>query len=166
MNNYRIMKNSLILGFSLSLCVSCSSPSVNEDMDNYIDDLMSKMTLREKLGQMNLPTGGDLLSGPIVNSGLEAIRKQEVGGILNVKGVDKIYQLQRIAVEETRLGIPLIVGADVVHGYETIFPIPLAMSCTWDTTMVKQAARIAAKEASADGVSWTYSPMVDICRDA
>ena len=146
MNNYRIMKNSLILGFSLSLCVSCSSPSVNEDMDNYIDDLMSKMTLREKLGQMNLPTGGDLLSGPIVNSGLEAIRKQEVGGILNVKGVDKIYQLQRIAVEETRLGIPLIVGADVVHGYETIFPIPLAMSCTWDTTMVKQAAREFLKE--------------------
>lgn len=166
MDKHRVMKNILFLGVSLLFCFGCSEPSVDKEMDDYIDNLMSKMTLREKLGQMNLPTGGDLLSGPIVNNGLEAIRKQEVGGILNVKGVDKIYQLQRIAVEETRLGIPLIVGADVVHGYETIFPIPLAVSCTWDTTLVKRAARISAKEASADGVSWTYSPMVDICRDA
>lgn len=161
------MRKSLILGVSLLLCTSCSTPSVDKEMDAYIDALMGKMTLREKLGQMNLPTGGDLETGTIKNSGMsEAIRKQEVGGILNVKGVEKIYQLQRIAVEETELGIPLIVGADVVHGYETIFPIPLAMSCTWDTMLVQKAARIAATEASADGVSWTYSPMVDICKDA
>lgn len=161
------MSKSLILGVSLLLCTSCSTPSVDKEMDAYIDALMGKMTLREKLGQMNLPTGGDLETGTIKNSGMsEAIRKQEVGGILNVKGVEKIYQLQRIAVEETKLGIPLIVGADVVHGYETIFPIPLAMSCTWDTMLVQKAARIAATEASADGVSWTYSPMVDICKDA
>ena len=84
----------------------------------------------------------------------------------NVKGIDKIYELQRLAVEESRLKIPLLVGADVVHGYETIFPIPLALSCSWDTLAVEKMARISAIEASADGVNWTFSPMVDICRDA
>lgn len=149
------------------LLVSCTTTHEDAAMDRYIDGLLSRMTLHEKIGQMTLPTGGDLVSGSVMNSELsESIRKGEVGGILNVKGVEKIYELQRIAVEESRLGIPLIVGADVVHGYETIFPIPLAMSCSWDTTLVERAARIAAKEASADGVSWTYSPMVDICRDA
>ena len=161
------MRKSLILGVSLLLLAGCSTLSADKEMDAYIDALMEKMTLRDKLGQMNLPTGGDLETGTIKNSGMsEAIRRQEVGGILNVKGVEKIYQLQRIAVEETTLGIPLIVGADVVHGYETIFPIPLAMSCTWNTDLVQKAARIAATEASADGVCWTYSPMVDICKDA
>ena len=82
----------------------------------------------------------------------EAIRAGEVGGFFNVKGVDKIYQMQRMAVEETRLGIPLIVGADVIHGYETIFPIPLALSCSWDTAAVTRMARISATEASADGI--------------
>ena len=161
------MRKSLILGVSLLLLAGCSTLSADKEMDAYIDALMEKMTLRDKLGQMNLPTGGDLETGTIKNSGMsEAIRRQEVGGILNVKGVEKIYQLQRIAVEETTLGIPLIVGADVVHGYETIFPIPLAMSCTWNTDLVQKAARIAATEASADGVCWTYSPMVDICKGA
>lgn len=160
-------KRNFILGLPLLISVGCSNMTGGSEMDKYIDNLMSKMTLREKLGQMNLPTGGDLVSGSVMNSELsESIRKQEIGGFLNVKGVEKIYQLQKIAVEETRLGIPMIVGADVVHGYETIFPIPLALSCTWDTTLVEKAARVSAKEASADGVSWTYSPMVDICRDA
>lgn len=160
-------KRNFILGLPLLISVGCSNMTGGNEMDKYIDNLMSKMTLREKLGQMNLPTGGDLVSGSVMNSELsESIRKQEIGGFLNVKGVEKIYQLQKIAVEETRLGIPMIVGADVVHGYETIFPIPLALSCTWDTTLIEKAARVSAKEASADGVSWTYSPMVDICRDA
>lgn len=94
------------------------------------------------------------------------IRKQEIGGFFNVKGIDKIYELQRLAVEESRLKIPLLVGADVIHGYETIFPIPLALSCSWDTLAVEKMARISAIEASADGINWTFSPMVDICRDA
>ena len=115
----------------------------------------------------NLPSGGDLVTGSVMNSELsDMIRKEEIGGFFNVKGIKKIYDLQRLAVEETRLKIPLIVGADVIHGYETIFPIPLALSCSWDTLAIQRMARISAIEASADGICWTFSPMVDICRDA
>lgn len=96
----------------------------------------------------------------------DMIRKQEIGGFFNVKGIQKINALQHLAVEESRLKIPLLVGADVIHGYETIFPIPLALSCSWDTLAVERMARISAIEASADGINWTFSPMVDICRDA
>ena len=160
----------LVLG---ALCgitfFSCSASGGGKDaeMDRFITDLMGKMTIREKLGQLNLPSGGDLVTGSVMNTELgDMIRKEEIGGFFNVKGVKKIYDLQRLAVEETRLKIPLIVGADVIHGYETIFPIPLALSCSWDTLAVQQMARIAAIEASADGICWTFSPMVDICRDA
>ena len=136
-------------------------------MDRFVTDLMGKMTIREKLGQLNLPSGGDLVTGSVMNSELsDMIRKEEIGGFFNVKGIKKIYDLQRLAVEENRLKIPLIVGADVIHGYETIFPIPLALSCSWDTLAIQRMARISAIEASADGICWTFSPMVDICRDA
>lgn len=160
----------LVLG---ALCgitfFSCSASGGGKDaeMDRFITDLMGKMTIREKLGQLNLPSGGDLVTGSVMNTELgDMIRKEEIGGFFNVKGVKKIYDLQRLAVEETQLKIPLIVGADVIHGYETIFPIPLALSCSWDTLAVQQMARISAIEASADGICWTFSPMVDICRDA
>lgn len=137
------------------------------EMDRFVTDLMGKMTIREKLGQLNLPSGGDLVTGSVMNSELsDMIRKEEIGGFFNVKGIKKIYDLQRLAVEENRLKIPLIVGADVIHGYETIFPIPLALSCSWDTLAIQRMARISAIEASADGICWTFSPMVDICRDA
>lgn len=136
-------------------------------MDRFISELMDKMTLREKLGQLNLPSGGDMVTGTVMSGELsEQIRKQEIGGVFNVKGVDKIRELQRIAVEETRLGIPLVVGADIIHGYRTVFPIPLAMACSWDTAAVERMAQVAAKEAAANGICWTFSPMVDICRDA
>ena len=136
-------------------------------MDRFITDLMDRMTLREKLGQLNLPSGGDLVTGSVMNGELsDMIRKQEIGGFFNVKGIQKINVLQHLAVEESRLKIPLLVGADVIHGYETIFPIPLALSCSWDTLAVERMARISAIEASADGINWTFSPMVDICRDA
>lgn len=148
---------------------SCSESGGGKEveMDRFVTGLMGKMTIREKLGQLNLPSGGDLVTGSVMNSELsDMIRKEEIGGFFNVKGIKKIYDLQRLAVEETRLKIPLIVGADVIHGYETIFPIPLALSCSWDTLAIQRMARISAIEASADGICWTFSPMVDICRDA
>ena len=148
---------------------SCSESGGGKEveMDRFVTDLMGKMTIREKLGQLNLPSGGDLVTGSVMNCELsDMIRKVEIGGFFNVKGIKKIYDLQRLAVEETRLKIPLIVGADVIHGYETIFPIPLALSCSWDTLAIQRMARISAIEASADGICWTFSPMVDICRDA
>ena len=149
--------------------LSCSESGGGKEveMDRFVTDLMGKMTIREKLGQLNLPSGGDLVTGSVMNSELsDMIRKEEIGGFFNVKGIKKIYDLQRLAVEENRLKIPLIVGADVIHGYETIFPIPLALSCSWDTLAIQRMARISAIEASADGICWTFSPMVDICRDA
>lgn len=124
------------------------------------------MTLDEKIGQLNLPVGGDVLSGDGGASPLDSlIMAGMAGGVFNVTGVDEISRLQHLAVEHSPHGIPLLVGADVVHGYKTIFPIPLALSCTWDTTAVERMARITAIEATADGVNWNYSPMVDICRD-
>ena len=138
----------LVLG---ALCgitfFSCSASGGGKDaeMDRFITDLMGKMTIREKLGQLNLPSGGDLVTGSVMNTELgDMIRKEEIGGFFNVKGVKKIYDLQRLAVEENQLKLPLIVGADVIHGYETIFPIPLALSCSWDTLAVQQMARISA----------------------
>lgn len=135
-------------------------------MDKFINDLMSKMTLEEKIGQLNLPSSGDITTGQAKSSNIaEKIKKGQVGGLFNIKGVEKIKEVQRIAVEQSRLKIPLIFGMDVIHGYETVFPIPLGMAATWDMTAVEQSARIAAIEASADGICWTFSPMVDISRD-
>ena len=136
-------------------------------MDEYIDDLMGKMTVQEKIGQLNLMPAGTIVTGISEESPImELISQGQLGGVLNLKGVDNIRALQKAAVETSRLGIPLIIGMDVIHGYETIFPLPLALSCTWDIPAIQQSARIAAKEASADGVCWTYSPMVDIALDA
>jgi len=139
----------------------------NSKMDSFIDDLMSKMTVEEKLGQLNLPGAGDITTGQASSSDIaKKIREGKVGGLFNIKSVAKIREVQRVAVEESRLKIPLIFGMDVIHGYETVFPIPLGLSCTWDTSLIEKSARIAAVEASADGICWTFSPMVDIGRDA
>ena len=160
----------VLAGLASAALYGCTQPGNNtqeKEMDEFISGLMDKMTLREKLGQLNLPAGGDLTTGTVQNSNLaEMIRKQELGGFFNVMSVEKIRELQRIAVEETRLGIPLVVGADVIHGYQTIFPIPLALACSWDTLATERMAQISAKEATANGIAWTFSPMVDICRDA
>ena len=124
------------------------------------------MTLDEKIGQMNLPVGADIVTGDIMNSDIGAdIAAGRVGGVFNMKGCGKIREYQRIAMENSRLGIPLIFGMDVVHGYETVFPIPLALSCSWDMDAIEESARIAASEASAAGICWTFSPMVDISRE-
>lgn len=131
-----------------------------------VGELMSRMTLDEKIGQLNLLPGGDLTTGAVLNSPLaEKAKAGELGAVLNVKGADKIRELQRVAVEESRLGIPILFGQDVIHGNETVFPIPLAQACSWDTALVRMSAAVAASEASATGIAWTYSPMVDVCND-
>ena len=135
-------------------------------MDRFIDELMNRMTLQEKIGQLNLPVSGNIVTGEAKSSDIAAkIERGQVGGLFNLKGVANIRALQEIAVEKSRLKIPLLFGMDVIHGYETVFPIPLALACSWDMDAVKQSARIAAVEASADGICWTFSPMVDLCRD-
>ncbi|MCI1731646.1 MAG: beta-glucosidase BglX [Prevotella sp.] len=135
-------------------------------MKKFIDDLMSKMTLHEKIGQLNLMVAGDITTGGAMDTKVgSGVAEGSIGGVFNVKGVDKIRSLQDIAVKKTKLGIPLIVGMDVVHGYETIFPIPLALSASWDLQAIERCAQISALEASADGINWTYSPMVDIALD-
>ncbi|RKS55858.1 beta-glucosidase [Gillisia mitskevichiae] len=135
-------------------------------MDQKIDSLLSVMTLEEKLGQLNLPSSGDITTGQSKSSDVaKKIKEGKIGGLFNIKSVEKIKEVQRIAVEESRLKIPLIFGMDVIHGYETTFPIPLGLSTSWDMPLIQETARIAAQEASADGINWTFSPMVDISRD-
>ena len=132
----------------------------------FVAELLSKMTLDEKLGQLNLPTSGDITTGQANSSDVaKNIAEGKVGGLFNIKSVQKIKEVQKIAVEKSRLKIPLLFGMDVIHGYETTFPIPLGLSCTWDMNLIERSAQIAAKEASADGINWTFSPMVDISRD-
>lgn len=135
-------------------------------MNAFIDNLMSKMTLHEKIGQLNLPVTGDIVTGQAKSSDIAGkISRGEVGGLFNLKGVEKIREVQKLAVEKSRLHIPLIFGMDVIHGYETVFPIPMALSCSWNMDAIEKSARIAASECSSDGICWTFSPMVDICRD-
>ena len=132
----------------------------------FVNSLLSKMTLDEKLGQLNLPGAGDITTGQAQSSDIgKKIEEGKVGGLFNIKGVEKIREVQKVAVEKSRLKIPLIFGMDVIHGYETNFPIPLGLASSFDTNLVQQSARIAANEASADGINWTFSPMVDISRD-
>lgn len=155
--------------FAASLVIVAAGVQAQEaprDMGRFIDQLMKKMTLEEKIGQLNLPVTGEITTGQAKSSDVaKRIRNGEVGGLFNLKGVERIREVQRQAVEESRLGIPLLFGMDVIHGYETIFPIPLGLSCTWDMKAIEESARIAAIEASADGISWTFSPMVDVSRD-
>ena len=135
-------------------------------MNQFIDELMGKMTLQEKIGQLNLPVTGDIITGSAVSGNVvDKIKAGQVGGLFNMKGVQSIRQLQEVAVKQSRLGIPLIFGMDVIHGYETVFPIPFAMSMSWDMDAIRNSARIASIEATADGICWTFSPMVDICRE-
>lgn len=143
-----------------------SAQAQDQKMNAFIDQLMAKMTVEEKLGQMNLLPGTSATTGELKDSPLLTLIEQgKLGTVLNQTGVESIRQLQD-AAKRSRLGIPVLVGMDVIHGYETIFPIPLGMSCSWDLEAIEQAARIAAKEATADGICWTYSPMVDIALDA
>lgn len=158
----------LLQRLMIVLLLAGSLPVAGQDakMKTFIDALMKKMTLEEKLGQLNLPGSGDIVTGQAGSSDIaKKIEQGKVGGLFNIKSVAKIKEVQKLAVEKSRLKIPLIFGMDVIHGYETVFPIPLGLSCSWDMDLIKRSAQIAATEASADGINWTFSPMVDIARD-
>ncbi len=157
----------LLMGCAISFAQS--SPS--NGMQIFIDSLLQKMTLEEKVGQMNQYNGFWEVTGPVPNEGnaklkYEHLKKGMVGAVLNVKGTANVRKLQEIVVKESRLGIPLLFGFDVIHGYKTITPIPLAEAASWDLEAIEKSARIAAIEASAVGINWTFAPMVDITRDA
>jgi len=132
-----------------------------------VEALLNKMTIEEKIGQLNLLTpGGGVATGEVVSKDVESkIKNGQVGGLFGVSGPEKVRIAQEIAVNNSRLGIPLLIGSDVIHGYKTTYPIPLGLSSSWDMELVKQAAQLAAKEATADGINWNFSPMVDIARD-
>lgn len=132
----------------------------------FVEALLAKMTLDEKIGQLNLPSAGDFTTGQAQNSDIgRKVEEGLVGGLFNIKGAEKILAVQKVAVEKSRLKIPLIFGMDVIHGYETTFPIPLGLAASWDMNLIQQSARIAANEAASDGISWTFSPMTDISRE-
>jgi beta-glucosidase len=165
-------RTKFLIGLTFFFCflyAGAQKPAVTTDakMNTFITSLMNKMTLDEKIGQLNLITpGGGVATGAVVSTGVEAkIKEGSVGGMFGVIGVDKIRQAQELAVNNSRLKIPMIFGSDVIHGYKTTFPIPLGLSCSWDLPMIERSARLAAEEATADGLCWVFSPMVDIARD-
>ena len=166
------MKRSIIIiaAFLLTQFAMAQTQDAKSDsyrMKVYVDALMKKMTLDEKIGQLNLITpGSGIPTGSVVSTDVEnKIKQGKVGGLFGVIGVDKIKQAQKLCMDNSRLKIPLIFGSDVIHGYKTTVPIPLGLSASWDMKLIEHSAREAAIEATADGLCWTFSPMVDIARD-
>ena len=155
------------LGFLfLFLAMFIKLQGQDEKMNLFIGDLMKKMSLEEKIGQLNLTTAGYFVTGSTGNEKLQQkVKAGQIGGMLNASSLISMKASMDIAVKESPNHIPLLFGMDVIHGYQTIFPIPLGMSCLWDMSLVEKSARIAAQEATANGIAWTYSPMVDIARD-
>jgi len=161
------MKKGLLFAVTiLATSLSFAQTSKDATMHTFVNKLLAKMTLEEKLGQLNLPASSDFVTGAVSSSDIaQKVKDGKVGGVFNIRSVTKIKELQEFAVKNTRLHIPLLFGMDVIHGYKTIFPIPIGMSATWDMPLIERSARIAASEASADGIMWTFSPMVDLTRD-
>lgn len=156
----------LMFGCGTSQTFNNSTKDQNSQWSPRVSELMNKMTIDEKIGQLNLLTPGGAVTGAVVSKGVEGkIKSGKVGGIFGIRGAAKARKAQEIAVNESRLGIPLLVGLDVIHGHQTIFPIPLGLSCSWDIDLIEKTARQAAREATADGLMWAFSPMVDIARD-
>jgi beta-glucosidase len=156
----------LLVALALILPVVAHSQTAPQKMNQFVTGLMSKMTVQEKIGQLNLVVGGEATTGSVVSTGVEEkIKQGKVGGIFSVSSPQRIRRIQELAVQQSRLKIPIIFGMDVIHGYRTIFPIPLGIAASWDMQRIEQSARIAAQEATADGLNWTFSPMVDISRD-
>jgi len=160
-------RTSIILGLIAALLAGRVHAQIADaQRDSFIRDLMSRMTLAGKIGQLNLLSVGFDVTGPLLSKDADAkVRQGLVGGVFNTFTPVAVRKLQTLAVKESRLGIPLLFGYDVIHGYKTIFPVPLALACTWNLEAIQQSARMAATEASADGLNWTFSPMVDIARD-
>lgn len=160
------MKKTMLCLFALGVFFT-QLQAQDQKMNAFVQALMLRMTLEEKIGQLNLITpGSDIPTGSVVSSNVEKkIAEGNVGGLFGVIGPDKVKQAQDIAVKQSRLKIPLLFGSDVIHGHKTTFPIPLGISCSWDTALIRYGASIAAKEATADGLNWVFSPMVDIARD-
>ncbi|MGW1453597.1 beta-glucosidase BglX [Salegentibacter agarivorans] len=156
----------IYLSMSLIIFMGISFLNAQERVPE-VEELLKKMTLEEKIGQLNLLTpGGGVATGSVVSEDVETkIKEGNVGGVFGVSSPEKVRQAQKLAVENSRLGIPLLIGSDVIHGYKTTFPIPLGLSSSWDMDLIKETAQIAAKEATADGINWNFSPMVDIARD-
>ena len=166
------MKMSLMRFPALFAAVLCALPvaagtAPDEKMDEFIDDLMSKMTIGEKVGQITLVTyDKSFMTGATQSKGVaKKIAEGKVGGVFNVRTLEDKINIQKLAVEQTRLGIPLMFGLDVIHGYRTIWPVPLALSCSWDMDLIERTAAAAADEATSEGIDWTFSPMVDLVRD-
>ncbi len=163
----------VLFSLIITLLQSCNSGNDNSKntlntnpFEKQVDSLLNLMTIEEKIGQLNLPSAGDITTGQAKSSNIaKKIEEGKVGGLFNIKSVAKIKEVQKIAVEKSRLKIPLLFGMDVIHGYETTFPIPLGLSSSWDMELIKKTAQMAAQEATADGINWTFSPMVDISRD-
>lgn len=164
---YTNMIRKFFISAVLLASIKTSAQTNDAKMNSFITNLMSKMTLDEKIGQLNLLTpGGGVATGAVVNPDVESkIKTGKLGGLFGVIGVDKIRQAQELAVNGSRLKIPLLFGSDVIHGYKTSFPIPLGLSCSWDMPMIERSAKVAATEATSDGLCWVFSPMVDITRD-
>ena len=154
----------LFVAFFLS--VVALTGRADNAMDTYVSQLMSRMTLEEKIGQLNLLPGGDIVTGKEMESPLVRLTAEgKLGAVLSLRDPVKIKALQQIAVKKSRLGIPLLFGFDVIHGFQTVLPIPLAQACSWDTTAIRRGAEMAARECTSQGIDWVYSPMVDIALD-
>jgi len=173
---YYTMRTKFLIVFFLFILLSMQAQQKlyldqSKPIEARIDLLMKLMTLEEKVGQMNQYNGFWEVTGPAPKGGDAAVKYEHlrngwVGSMLSVKGVKNVKMVQKIAVEESRLGIPLIIGLDVIHGYKTISPIPLAEAASWDLEAIKKSAQVAADEASASGINWTFGPMIDVTRDA
>jgi beta-glucosidase len=163
-------RNLLLLVFLLTYSTVMRSQERTDKMDRFITDMLSKMTVEEKVGQLNLTVSGGFVAGEANERNLSPLEQRiangEIGGLFGLKNAAVIKKWQKASVEKSRLHIPLIFGLDVIHGYDITFPIPLALASSWDMELIEQMARTSALEASSDGVCWVFSPMVDICHDA
>jgi beta-glucosidase len=163
------MKSGLaaLLSGLLAACHLCAqTPPPDSSMDAFVSGLLGRMTLEEKIGQLNLLSTGFDTTGPVASKNVEkSVRNGLAGGVFNLYTPTATRKLQELAVGQSRLGIPLLFGYDVIHGHKTTFPVPLALASTWDLQLIEKTALTAANEASADGLNWTFSPMVDIARD-
>lgn len=161
----------LLLGYSLVLLLFCDNTRVIENEETrFVSNLLSQMTIEEKIGQLVQYSSKEELTGPRVsNKGIgivNDVKKGNVGSFIYVDGAQRTHELQQLAVDSTRLGIPLLFGFDVLHGYKTMMPMPIAMASSWNEDLIKKCAQVSAKEAASSGLHWTFAPMIDVSRDA